>query len=85
MTKKIEDFVREGNFSEGDELLQLYSHFIVDFEKKINPLSLARFTLAAAKQYKGEWTSYHSHLDTLISLLGPRRSQGCHCLPPEDF
>lgn len=52
LTKRIEEFVREGNFSEGDELLQLYSNFVVDFEQKLNKLSLAQFTLAASRQLK---------------------------------
>jgi len=54
LTKKIEDFVREGNFSEGTELLQLYENFIVDFQLKINWLSLVQVSLAAARQFNGD-------------------------------
>jgi hypothetical protein len=53
LTKKIEEFIRDGNFSEGDELMALYEFFIVDFQQKINWLSLVQISLAAAKQCKG--------------------------------
>jgi len=52
LTVKLEEFLKNEDFSEGDEVLQLYSNFIVDFDKKINPLTSIQFAVAAAKQLK---------------------------------
>ena len=76
LTKKIEDFVREGNFSEGTELLQLYENFIVDFQLKINWLSLVQVSLAAARQFNGDsllsspLSLWFWDLNRMVFLLG---------------
>jgi len=52
LTESIHEFIKVGDFSEGDELLQLYNNFIIDFQSKINCLSLVQITIAAAQQFR---------------------------------
>eukprot|EP01113_Clastostelium_recurvatum_P043395 TRINITY_DN716_c0_g1_i1.p1 TRINITY_DN716_c0_g1~~TRINITY_DN716_c0_g1_i1.p1 ORF type:complete len:385 (+),score=113.93 TRINITY_DN716_c0_g1_i1:71-1225(+) len=51
LTIKLEALVSLPQFRQGNDLINLYTNFVKDFELKINKLSLAKFTVAAANQY----------------------------------
>lgn len=51
LTVELSDFVKHPTFAHGDGLIQLYNNFIIDFDTRINLLSLVRICLAVAAQY----------------------------------
>eukprot|EP01114_Cavostelium_apophysatum_P000488 TRINITY_DN1043_c0_g2_i1.p1 TRINITY_DN1043_c0_g2~~TRINITY_DN1043_c0_g2_i1.p1 ORF type:complete len:389 (-),score=92.79 TRINITY_DN1043_c0_g2_i1:55-1221(-) len=50
LTSRLEALVELPYFEKGDELIQFYSNFIKDFEKKINQLTLAKLVIRIARQ-----------------------------------
>lgn len=40
LTNALQQFVKDEHFNKGNELIAFYKNFIMDFEKKMNPLSL---------------------------------------------
>ncbi|XP_051226347.2 LOW QUALITY PROTEIN: 26S proteasome non-ATPase regulatory subunit 13 homolog B [Lolium perenne] len=52
----------------GDALIQLYNHFISDFETKINLLKFAHFTLVVSRQYSDKDAAIN-YLEGVISKL----------------
>lgn len=56
----------------GDALIQLYNHFILDFETKINLLKFAHFTVVVSRQYL-EKDAGIDYLEGVISKLHDTR------------
>ncbi|XP_019634907.1 PREDICTED: 26S proteasome non-ATPase regulatory subunit 13-like [Branchiostoma belcheri] len=52
LTLQLTTFVNSPHFAQGDGLLKLYENFLVDFEHRINPLSLVEIILIIIKQIK---------------------------------
>jgi 26S proteasome regulatory subunit N9 len=52
----------------GDALIQLYNHFICDFETKINLLKFAHFTVVVSRQYSDKDAGIN-YLEGVISKL----------------
>ncbi|KAK1696329.1 hypothetical protein QYE76_013026 [Lolium multiflorum] len=51
LTLKLDQFLQIPLAQTGDNLIQLYTNFIADFETKINLLKLAQFAVVASRQY----------------------------------
>jgi hypothetical protein len=56
----------------GDALIQLYNHFISDFETKINLLKFAHFTVVVSRQYLDKDAGIN-YLEGIISKLRDTR------------
>lgn len=52
LTLKCLEFVRKPEFKQGTVLIDMYEHFIVDFEHRINTLSLVEICLPIVRQYQ---------------------------------
>ncbi|CAH1155515.1 unnamed protein product [Phaedon cochleariae] len=52
LTLKILVFIKCPEIQKGDNLIQLYNHFIQTFENKINPLSLVEIVAVVVEHYK---------------------------------
>ncbi|XP_046744092.1 26S proteasome non-ATPase regulatory subunit 13 [Diprion similis] len=51
LTLKLEAFVKHPALQQGDNLVQLYNHFLSTFENKINPLSLVEILAHVIQQF----------------------------------
>ncbi|XP_015510781.1 26S proteasome non-ATPase regulatory subunit 13 [Neodiprion pinetum] len=51
LTLKLETFVKHPALQKGDNLVQLYNHFLSTFENKINPLSLVEILAHVIQQF----------------------------------
>ncbi|CAH1800153.1 unnamed protein product, partial [Owenia fusiformis] len=50
LTLELQEFVKNPYFDKGTGLIELYEHFLADFEHRINPLSLVEILMYVIKQ-----------------------------------
>ncbi|XP_062184414.1 26S proteasome non-ATPase regulatory subunit 13 homolog B-like [Phragmites australis] len=68
LTLKLDQFLALAVVQAGDALIQLYNHFISDFETKINLLKFAHFTVVVSRQYLDKDAGIN-YLEGVISKL----------------
>ncbi|XP_051219151.1 26S proteasome non-ATPase regulatory subunit 13 homolog B isoform X1 [Lolium perenne] len=68
LTLKLDQFLALAVVQAGDALIQLYNHFISDFETKINLLKFAHFTVVVSRQYSDKDAAIN-YLEGVISKL----------------
>ncbi|XP_037479208.1 26S proteasome non-ATPase regulatory subunit 13 homolog B-like [Triticum dicoccoides] len=68
LTLKLDQFLALAVVQAGDALIQLYTHFISDFESKINLLKFAHFAVVVSRQYSDKDAGI-SYLEGVISKL----------------
>lgn len=64
LTLKLMTFVKHPSLQEGEQLLELYSKFIMYIENKINPLSLVEILAFVVQQYT-DWKEAVSFLEKM--------------------
>ncbi|CAL5025661.1 unnamed protein product [Urochloa decumbens] len=72
LTLKLDQFLALAVVQAGDALIQLYNHFISDFETKINLLKFAHFTVVVSRQYLDKDAGIN-YLEGVISKLHDTR------------
>uniref|UniRef100_K3Y7L2 PCI domain-containing protein n=2 Tax=Setaria italica TaxID=4555 RepID=K3Y7L2_SETIT len=72
LTLKLDQFLGLAVVQAGDALIQLYNHFISDFETKINLLKFAHFTVVVSRQYLDKDAGIN-YLEGVISKLHDTR------------
>ncbi|XP_066349163.1 26S proteasome non-ATPase regulatory subunit 13 homolog B-like isoform X1 [Miscanthus floridulus] len=72
LTLKLDQFLAVAVVQAGDALIQLYNHFISDFETKINLLKFAHFTVVVSLQYLDKDAGIN-YLEGVISKLRDTR------------
>jgi hypothetical protein len=75
LTLKLDQFLALAVVQAGDALIQLYNHFISDFETKINLLKFAHFTVVVSRQYLDKDAGIN-YLEGVISKLRSFGRQG---------
>nr|CAB3488126.1 unnamed protein product [Digitaria exilis] len=68
LTLKLDQFLALAVVQAGDALIQLYNHFISDFETKINLLKFAHFAVVVSRQYLDKDAGIN-YLEGVISKL----------------
>ncbi|OEL23142.1 26S proteasome non-ATPase regulatory subunit 13-like protein B [Dichanthelium oligosanthes] len=72
LTLKLDQFLALAVVQAGDALIQLYNHFISDFETKINLLKFSHFTVVVSCQYLDKDAGIN-YLEGVISKLRDTR------------
>jgi len=52
LTLQLQEMVKLPSFKEGDKLIKLYNEFIVDFDSKLNPLSLVQIAMVVLERFE---------------------------------
>ncbi|GJN23941.1 hypothetical protein PR202_gb11638 [Eleusine coracana subsp. coracana] len=75
LTLKLDQFLALAVVQAGDALIQLYNHFISDFETKINLLKFAHFTVVISRQYLDKDAGINYLEGVILKLQDTRESR----------
>jgi len=79
LTVTLEIIANHPYFEKGDELVQLYSNFVKDFEKKINQLSLVRILLRVVRQIT-DIQGATTFLEAILNKLNQQADREAYCM-----